>query len=415
MLSSRFLRTFYSPLKSISLTTLRAKPVHRPLLPTPSSRLRPPRPAAYRPSTRAFHSTFRTSQRSRPQPGPDVITALVRSRATPYVVGVVAAGGASYYYAHLELVPVSGRRRFNCYTEEDAEAQGELAYRQILQQEASRGTILPDWDPRVRQVRRVLTRLINGGDLKSTTKDRGGGWDVKVIEDPGESIHRLAQRAGAPEGKSAGEPQRAVHILSRELIGENMTNADMANAFVLPGGKVFVYSGILPICGGDDGLAAVLGHEIAHNLATHACEAMSRNLLFQPLVWIADLADIYLTSGQPTGLGRWLGSLGLELGIMRPGSRAQESEADYIGLMLMAQSCYDPAAAVGLWRRMERAQKGAPPEWISTHPSNENRIARITQWLPTAEEKSRESGCAATAGYVGDFQSALSSALLGRA
>lgn len=140
----------------------------------------------------------------------------------------------------------------------------------------------------------------------------------------------------------------------------------MANAFVLPGGKVFVFSGIFPVCRDNDGLAAVLGHEIAHNIAQHAAEKMSQMVLFQPVVWVLMYLD---ATGMTFGLGRVLGSLMIELGFMRPSSREQESEADHIGLMLMAEACYDPRGAIGFWERMEKAQTGAPPEWLSTHPS----------------------------------------------
>jgi predicted Zn-dependent protease len=90
--------------------------------------------------------------------------------------------------------------------------------------------------------------------------------------------------------------------------------------------------------------------------------------MIQPLIWALMYFDLYFT-GTTSGLGRWAGSLLLDLGVMKPSSRQQESEADYVGLLLMAQSCYDPEEAVGLWERMEQAQKDAPPEWLSTHPS----------------------------------------------
>jgi len=124
---------------------------------------------------------------------------------------------------------------------------------------------------------------------------------------------------------------------------------------------------MLPICGNDDGLAAVLGHEIAHNLARHASESMSSLVLLQPIRWLFIFLD---TTGYTMGLGRVLGDMAMELGIARPASRKQESEADYIGLMMMAKSCYDPSEAVRVWERMERAQKDKEvPEWLSTHPS----------------------------------------------
>jgi predicted Zn-dependent protease len=174
---------------------------------------------------------------------------------------------------------------------------------------------------------------------------------------------------------------------------------------VIPGGKVFVFSGLLPITRTEDGLATVLGHEIAHNLARHQAEQMSRAAYMMGPLQIVFLILDY--SGFTYGLGRLLGTYLLDLGISRPASRIQESEADYIGLMMMARSCYDPRAAVGVWKRMEAADKNKIPEWLSTHPSNENRVSRITEWLPRAEEARSESDCAAMLAYNQEFQSAL--------
>lgn len=250
---------------------------------------------------------------------------------------------------------MSGRKRFNCYSEDSVEQEGQMMYQKIMQE--TQGAILPSWDSRTRMVERVMNRLIPASGLEHVN------WEVYVINSP-----------------------------------------ETKNAFVIPGGKVFVYSGILPICQTDDGLAAVLAHEISHNLAQHAAERMSSVVIIAPLRW----ALIYLdATGVTGGLGQLLGSFALDLGFARPASRKQESEADYIGLMMMAQSCYDPNAAVGLWRRMEKAQENEPPEWISTHPSNANRIERIRAWLPKAEEKRNESGCAVALGYSQDFNNTL--------
>lgn len=95
-----------------------------------------------------------------------------------------------------------------------------------------------------------------------------------------------------------------------------------------------------------------------------------------------------------------------------PGSRKQEEEADYIGLLMMAESCYDPSAAVGLWDRMEKAEKGAPPQFLSTHPSSHNRMGKIQGWLPDAQVKRESSGCYGTSGYGGFERTRLYSNLL---
>lgn len=128
---------------------------------------------------------------------------------------------------------------------------------------------------------------------------------------------------------------------------------------------MFVYSGILPICKGDDGVAAVLGHEIAHNIASHAEEGMSRSLLVRGIVYALISLDI------TQFFGSILAQYALDLGITKPASRKQESEADYIGLMMMTRACYDPHAAVRFWGRMQKAdeQERETPQFLSTHPS----------------------------------------------
>jgi Zn-dependent protease with chaperone function len=109
-----------------------------------------------------------------------------------------------------------------------------------------------------------------------------------------------------------------------------------------------------------------------------------------------------VTSGLQ-GIGRFFGNLLLDFGISRPASRVQESEADYIGLMMMAKSCYDPNEAVRVWERMQTADKHNIPQWMSTHPSNSSRISKMTEWLPKAEQARSEGGCAVTLGYQKEF------------
>lgn len=177
------------------------------------------------------------------------------------------------------------------------------------------------------------------------------------------------------------------------------------NAFVIPGGKVFVYSGLFNVVQSDDQLATILGHEIAHNLARHSAEQLSRAVfLITPIqigIYILD------SMGLLYGLGQLVGRLLLDLGVSRPASRVQESEADYIGLMMMARSCYDPQAAVQVWERMEQANKTDIPEWLSTHPSNVNRGSSITGWLVKAEDARESSDCAVTLDYQKQFKGAM--------
>ncbi|TPX63616.1 hypothetical protein SpCBS45565_g06486 [Spizellomyces sp. 'palustris'] len=157
------------------------------------------------------------------------------------------------------------------------------------------------------------------------------------------------------------------------------------NAFVLPGGKIFVFTGLIPIVQDEDGMAAVLGHEIAHQIARHSAEKLS----WAKILIVAQLLMAYIFDP-----GMFFSRLFLELGVLMPFSRKMESEADYIGLRLMAQACYDPAAAVGLWERMKEAQRSSKLlEYVSTHPSPEKRIQKITEWLPEAEMIREKSDC----------------------
>lgn len=142
---------------------------------------------------------------------------------------------------------------------------------------------------------------------------------------------------------------------------------DTANAFVLPGGKVFVFSGILPLARTDSALAAVLGHEIAHNVADHVGERMSAAIGTNIVLYSAMALVGFLGFGPL--LMHWVGSRFLDIAFGNPMSRLQESEADYIGLMMMSEACYDPTEAVSFWQRMEAAKGEEVPEWISTHPS----------------------------------------------
>src|SRR6266508_2173847 len=157
-----------------------------------------------------------------------------------------------------------------------------------------------------------------------------------------------------------------------------------ANAFALPGGKVAVYTGILPITRDEAGLAVVLGHEIGHVVARHGGERVSQQLLVNVGLEATMAA---LSGGNPSTVqqvGALLGA-GAAVGLLLPWSRAQESEADHLGLILMAKAGYDPRAAVDLWRRMaDHARSGRPPEFLSTHPSEATRIQQIQAWLPEA-------------------------------
>ncbi|KXL49521.1 hypothetical protein M433DRAFT_115095 [Acidomyces richmondensis BFW] len=263
-----------------------------------------------------------------------------------YEIAGVTGIFALFYVSNLEKVPVSNRYRFNIITPGIEASIGSTMYNETMQEFGRK--IMSSNTKEHRLVKKVLERLIPKSGLD------GEQWEVHVIDDP------------------------------------------MANAFVIPGGKVFVFRGILDVAGSEDGLAAVLGHEIAHNVAHHAAERMSQNIIFLVPVMIG-----FMLAGLDPGFGR----LAINLAFTLPGSRAQESEADYIGLLMMAKSCYNPRAALGLWERMEKEEKGrAPPQFLSTHPSSHNRLDKIREWLPKAEQAQRDSECQAISPYMNRFR-----------
>jgi predicted Zn-dependent protease len=164
----------------------------------------------------------------------------------------------------------------------------------------------------------------------------------------------------------------------------NLVESDEVNAWCMPGGKVVVYTGILPIVQDDNGLAVVLGHEIAHAVAKHGGERMSQLLLIQ-MGGIA-LSEAMKTKPEQTRQ-IWMTAFGLgaQLGAILPYSRLHESEADYLGLVFMAMAGYDPHNAVDFWQRMAQKSGGQkPPEFLSTHPSDQTRIKKIQEEIPKA-------------------------------
>jgi predicted Zn-dependent protease len=162
-----------------------------------------------------------------------------------------------------------------------------------------------------------------------------------------------------------------------------------ANAFCLPGGKVGIYTGILPITKNEAGLATVIGHEVAHAVARHGAERLSEGLLIQ-LGGVVLSEAMQKNSSQARGLA--LGAYGVTstLGVALPHSRSQELEADHLGLLYMARAGYDPQEAVEFWKRFEaftRQQGGGTVEFLSTHPVDSTRIKQLESLLPEAERE----------------------------
>jgi len=156
------------------------------------------------------------------------------------------------------------------------------------------------------------------------------------------------------------------------------------NAFCLPGGKVAVYTGIFPVAQDDAGLAAVIGHEVSHAIARHGAERVSQGLLVQTGLMATQVA---LSQNDPRTVQAVTALLGAgaSVGVLLPWGRAQESEADHMGLIYMAKAGYHPSAARDLWVRMTKsAGGGRQPEFLSTHPAPATRITQIESWLPEA-------------------------------
>jgi predicted Zn-dependent protease len=163
-------------------------------------------------------------------------------------------------------------------------------------------------------------------------------------------------------------------------------DAKTVNAFCMPGGKVAVYTGILPVTRDATGLAVVLGHEVGHAIASHGDERMSQLLLVQLGGMTLSLA-LKERPEQTRQLLLAAYGLGANVGVILPYSRSHESEADRIGLILMARAGYDPADAVPFWERMEQQAGGnAPPEFLSTHPATGRRIENLRKDLPEARK-----------------------------
>jgi predicted Zn-dependent protease len=163
----------------------------------------------------------------------------------------------------------------------------------------------------------------------------------------------------------------------------NLVDAKDVNAWCMPGGKIVVYTGLLPVSQNEAALAVVMGHEIAHAIAKHGNERMSQALLAEGIGTVGGA----LTAGNSkiNSIFNSVYGPGASLGVLLPNSRKQELEADKFGLIFTAMSGYNPQEAIPLWQRMQQMSNGQrPPEFLSTHPTEENRIARLKELMPEA-------------------------------
>ncbi|MFZ1658251.1 MAG: M48 family metallopeptidase [Flavobacteriales bacterium] len=257
------------------------------------------------------------------------------------VIRATAMGLVLAFMAGCSKVPITGRRQLNLLPESEMMSMSLTQYQQFLGENKT----LPDSDPKSQMVKRIGERL--AAAATKYLKENGAAervkdfqWEFHVVDDP------------------------------------------QVNAWCMPGGKVVVYTGLLPITQDEPSLSLVMGHEIAHAIARHGNERMSQGLAVQG----AGMTLQVLASEKPSmASDLFLQSFGIgsQLGLLAYG-RNQESEADKMGLIFMAMGGYDPRIAPAFWERMA-AQGGAkPPELLSTHPSDERRIADLKAYMPEA-------------------------------
>ena len=188
-----------------------------------------------------------------------------------------------------------------------------------------------------------------------------------------EMVRRVAERLAATTGDAAEQFHWQVALI----------RSDQANAFCLPGGKIAVFTGILPYTENEAGLATVMGHEMAHAVARHGSQRLLRNALTQTALIGASVSLSDMDQQQRYAVMGALGA-GAQYGIILPFGREHESEADTMGLIYMARAGYDPRESISFWERMSQAGGNQPPEFMSTHPSHGTRIQHLQEFMPKA-------------------------------
>ena len=196
-----------------------------------------------------------------------------------------------------------------------------------------------------------------------------------------EVVKRVASRLAAATGPAGGKFDWRVSLIRDQKV----------NAFCLPGGKIVVYTGIIPVAQNEAALATVLGHEMAHATSRHGAQRVLQQSLAQTaLTGVAvSLSDMDYDKQRAV-----MGALGAgaQFGVLMPFGRAHESEADHIGLIYMARAGYDPQESIRFWQRMESTGSAQPPEFLSTHPSHGTRIQQLESWMPKALEEYNRAG-----------------------
>ncbi len=245
-----------------------------------------------------------------------------------------AIGAAGYYFLNQKTVPYTGRKQLRTMKPVQEMQLGLQSYQQILQD----SQVLTS-GPVVDAVNEIGVKLARA----ASDSDPGFEWAFNVIE------------------------------------------SEQANAFALPGGYTAVYTGLIPIAENEDGLAVIMGHEVAHALAHHGAERMAQQNIQRIVGAGVSLGAGGLDFGAQRAVMGVFGGIS-QYGFALPFSRKHESEADYIGLILVARACYDPREAPKLWERMGANAGANPPEFQSTHPSPETRVNDFKSWMPMAVE-----------------------------
>ncbi len=257
------------------------------------------------------------------------------------LVAVLFVLGTIAFVVSCAKVPISGRRQLNLLPESQMMTMSFTAYQEFL----DTNNVLPATNSDVIMVRRIGNNIKNSvekylADNGESKRVEGFAWDFNVVQD------------------------------------------NTVNAWCMPGGKVVVYTGILPVTQDETSLAVVMGHEVAHAVARHGNERMSQGLALQ----LGGAALSVALSEKPALTQNiFLQSYGIgsQLGVLAYG-RNHETEADKLGLIFMAMAGYNPEAAIGFWQRMSASGGQAPPEILSTHPSDETRITTLKEFMPEA-------------------------------
>ncbi len=258
---------------------------------------------------------------------------------------VIALGYSLVMLAGCEQVPFTGRSQLNLVPASLVNSMGIQQYEQFISQSKVSGNAQEN--AQITQVGQRIVQAVDAYTKAHGEKDRFAGyqWQFSLVEDPA------------------------------------------INAFALPGGKVVVYTGILPVAQDEAGLATVMSHEIAHVFADHGGERLTQSLLVQAGGMALSTA-LTKQPEQTKSLFMSAYGIGSQVGIELPFSRKQETEADHLGVIFMALAGYDPHAATGFWERMMAAGKGQgkPPELLSTHPADATRIKNLQDFIPEAME-----------------------------